>query len=81
MKTGNYPQSVTIFSKNYPQSVTWPGIITLTILHKCVEITLTIQPFLRLIQAKTIAGKEFTLLNLPFYFVQRLERELDEIMS
>lgn len=29
---------------------------------------------------KTIAGKEFTLLNLPFYLVHRIERELDKIM-
>ena len=28
-------------------------------------------------KAKTIAGKEFTLLNLPFYLVHRIERELD----
>lgn len=32
-------------------------------------------------QAKTIAGKEFTLLNLPFYMVHRIERELGKIMS
>ncbi len=32
-------------------------------------------------KAKTIAGKEFTLLNLPFYMVHRLERELDKIMN
>jgi predicted AAA+ superfamily ATPase len=32
-------------------------------------------------QAKTIAGKEFILLNLPFYMVHRIERELDKIMS
>ena len=31
-------------------------------------------------QAKTIAGKEFTLLNLPFYMVHRIERELDKLM-
>lgn len=31
-------------------------------------------------KAKTIAGKEFTLLNLPFYMVHRIERELDKIM-
>ncbi len=31
-------------------------------------------------KAKTIAGKEFTLLNLPFYLVHRIERELDKIM-
>jgi uncharacterized protein len=30
-------------------------------------------------KAKTIAGTEFTLLNLPFYLVHRLERELDKI--
>ena len=30
-------------------------------------------------KAKTIAGKEFTLLNLPFYLVHRIERELDKI--
>jgi hypothetical protein len=32
-------------------------------------------------KAKTIAGKEFTLLNLPFYLVHRIERELDKIMK
>jgi predicted AAA+ superfamily ATPase len=31
-------------------------------------------------QAKTIAGKEFTLLNLPFYMVHRIERELDKLI-
>lgn len=31
-------------------------------------------------KAKTIAGKEFTLLNLPFYMVHRIELELDKIM-
>ena len=31
-------------------------------------------------KAKTIAGKEFTLLNLPFYLVHRIERELDKVM-
>jgi predicted AAA+ superfamily ATPase len=31
-------------------------------------------------KAKTIAGKEFTLLNLPFYLVHRIVRELDKIM-
>lgn len=31
-------------------------------------------------KAKTISGKEFTLLNLPFYLVHRIERELDKIM-
>jgi predicted AAA+ superfamily ATPase len=31
-------------------------------------------------KAKTIAGKEFTLLNLPFYMVHRIERELDKLM-
>lgn len=30
-------------------------------------------------KAKTIAGKEFTLLNLPFYKVHRIERELEKI--
>jgi predicted AAA+ superfamily ATPase len=30
-------------------------------------------------KAKTIAGTEFTLLNLPFYLVHRIERELDNI--
>jgi predicted AAA+ superfamily ATPase len=29
--------------------------------------------------AKTIAGKEFTLLNLPFYMIHRIERELDKL--
>jgi uncharacterized protein len=32
-------------------------------------------------KAKTIAGKEFTLLNLPFYLVHRIERELDKITN
>ena len=31
-------------------------------------------------KAKTISGKEFTLLNLPFYLVHRIERELDKIV-
>ena len=31
-------------------------------------------------QAKTIAGKEFTLLNLPFYMIHRIEQELDKLM-
>jgi len=31
-------------------------------------------------KAKTIAGKDFTLLNLPFYMVHRIERELDKVM-
>lgn len=30
-------------------------------------------------KAKTASGKEFTLLNLPFYLVHRMERELDKI--
>lgn len=30
-------------------------------------------------KARTIAGKEFILLNLPYYLVHRLERELDKI--
>lgn len=30
-------------------------------------------------KAKTMAGKEFTLLNLPFYLVHRLEQELDKL--
>jgi len=30
-------------------------------------------------KVKTIAGTEFTLLNLPFYLVHRIERELDKI--
>lgn len=30
-------------------------------------------------KAKTIAGTEFALLNLPFYLVHRIERELDKI--
>jgi predicted AAA+ superfamily ATPase len=32
-------------------------------------------------KAKTIAGTEFTLLNLPFYLVHRIERELDKIVN
>jgi predicted AAA+ superfamily ATPase len=31
-------------------------------------------------KAKTIACKEFSLLNLPFYLVHRIERELDKII-
>ncbi len=31
------------------------------------------------VTAKTIAGTEFTLLNLPFYLVHRIDRELDKI--
>jgi len=31
-------------------------------------------------KAKTISGKEFTLLNLPFYLVHRIERELEKIV-
>lgn len=31
-------------------------------------------------KAKTISGKEFTLLNLPFYLVHRIGRELDKIV-
>jgi predicted AAA+ superfamily ATPase len=31
-------------------------------------------------KAKTISGKEFTLLNLPFYLVHRIERELDKLV-
>jgi uncharacterized protein len=30
---------------------------------------------------KTIDGKEFTLLNLPFYLAHRIEKELDKIMD
>jgi hypothetical protein len=32
-------------------------------------------------KAKTIAGKEFTLLNLPFYIVHRIERELEKLKT
>ena len=32
-------------------------------------------------KAKTIAGKEFTLLNLPFYLIHRIEKELDKIFK
>jgi hypothetical protein len=32
-------------------------------------------------KASTISGKEFTLLNLPFYMVYRIEQELDKIQS
>jgi len=31
-------------------------------------------------KAKTIAGTEFTLLNLPFYLVHRIEREWDKLI-
>ncbi len=30
-------------------------------------------------KARTIAGKEFTLLNLPFYLIHRIEKELEKI--
>ena len=30
---------------------------------------------------KTIDGKEFTLLNLPFYLAHRIEKELDKVMA
>jgi hypothetical protein len=30
-------------------------------------------------KAKTIGGTEFTLINLPFYLVHRIERELDRV--
>ncbi|MCX6327849.1 MAG: AAA family ATPase [Bacteroidia bacterium] len=32
-------------------------------------------------KTKTISGTEFTLLNLPFYLVHRLERELDKLIE
>ena len=32
-------------------------------------------------KAKTISGTEFTLLNLPFYLVHRINRELDKIVN
>ena len=32
-------------------------------------------------QATTTAGKQFTLLNLPFYMVHRIERELDKLIQ
>ncbi|MDF1571367.1 MAG: AAA family ATPase [Bacteroidales bacterium] len=32
-------------------------------------------------KARTIAGKEFTLLNLPFYFVHRIEQEVDKLVT
>lgn len=32
-------------------------------------------------KAKTIAGKEFFLLNLPFYLVHRVEKELDKLID
>jgi predicted AAA+ superfamily ATPase len=32
-------------------------------------------------KAKTISGTEFTLINLPFYLIHRLERELDKIIE
>jgi hypothetical protein len=31
-------------------------------------------------KAETASGKDFTLLNLPFYLVHHIERELDKIM-
>ncbi|KKL12229.1 hypothetical protein LCGC14_2537840 [marine sediment metagenome] len=30
-------------------------------------------------KAKTITGKDFTLLNLPFYLVYRIENELNKL--
>lgn len=32
-------------------------------------------------KAKTIAGKEFTLLNLPFYLIHRIDRELSKLTT
>jgi uncharacterized protein len=32
-------------------------------------------------KAKTISGKEFTLLNLPFYMVHRIDREIGKLLS
>jgi len=32
-------------------------------------------------KARTTNGKEFTLLNLPFYLVYRLENELNKLTS
>ena len=32
-------------------------------------------------KVRTIAGKEFTLLNLPFYFVHRIETELNRLLD
>ena len=32
-------------------------------------------------QVKTISGKKFTLLNLPFYMVSRIEKELNKIIT
>jgi len=31
-------------------------------------------------KAKTASGREFTLLNLPFYLVHRIERELEKML-
>lgn len=80
MKLNNYPQSDTVFSNNYPQSDTSRDVFTLTFLQKTGKLTLTSLHFLGLQKTKTLAGKEFTLLNLPFYMVHRIERELEKIM-
>jgi hypothetical protein len=80
MKFINYPQSDTIFSNNYLQSMTYRDVFTLTFLQKTGKFTLTSLHFLGLQNTKTLASKEFTLLNLPFYLVHCLERELDKIM-
>lgn len=59
------PHFVTYFTNNYPHSVT-------------LAVRVWQGPY-SVEKAKTIAGKEFTLLNLPFYLVHRIERELDKL--
>ncbi len=80
MQTYIYPQSDTKYLENYSQSVTRTENFTLTFQQECSKITLTFQHVIKMQQAKTIAGKEFTLLNLPFYLIHRIELELDKII-
>ncbi|MBN1108630.1 MAG: AAA family ATPase [Bacteroidales bacterium] len=73
-------------NKLIPLEVKSGSIGKLRSLHQFMEIaphTIAVRVYQGeyLVQkAKTISGKEFTLLNLPFYLVHRIERELDKIM-
>jgi hypothetical protein len=73
-------------SKLIPIEVKSGSIGKLRSLHQFIEnashtIAVRVYQGEYLVQkAKTISGKEFTLLNLPFYLVHRIERELDKIV-
>ncbi len=72
-------------SKLIPVEVKAGSIGKLRSLHQFIEkaphtIAVRVYQGEYLVQkAKTISGKEFTLLNLPFYLVHRIGRELDKI--